>query len=168
MPSWGKKDGEDIWAANSGIKYSCTSGNDYLEFDSNVKTNHADLAVGDALTLDAGAVDSGPYHHRITNIADNGIKIHISPDVSHTVNSASQTDRTVEFHQKPRYVNASDLGNVLGVDTTEHAALPSAGLAHAGWVKKHTKERDGVTNTWYETLVAMNTISEDTITEDIA
>lgn len=177
MPSWGKKDGEDIWESTTGIKYSCTSGDDYIDFDSDVLSSHPDLAVGDALTLDASAVDGGPFHHRITNIADNGTRVHVSPAVSHTADSGTQTNRTVEFHQKPRYVSASDLGNVVGVDTTEQAALPiwtgspplqGAGLTHAGWVQKHTKVRDGVTYTWYETLVAMNTISEDTITGDVA
>ena len=87
MPSWGKKYGEDICDTSSGIKYSCTSGDDYIEFDSNVLSSHPTLAVGDALTLDASAVDGGPFHHRITSIAQNGIKVHVSPAVSHTFNS---------------------------------------------------------------------------------
>jgi len=179
MPSWGKKDGEDIYNNGAGAtnKYSCTSGNDYIDFDSDVLTDNPTLAVGDALTLDASAVDGGPYHHRITSIAQNGIRVHVSPAVTHSVNSGTQATYTVEFHQKPRYVNASDLGNVVGVDTTEKALLPiwsgnpphqGAGLNHTGWVQKHTKVREGVTYTWYETLVAMNTISEDTITGDVA
>ena len=180
MPSWGKKDGEDIYdgdsMAGAEIKYSCTSGNDYIDFDSNVLAQNPTLAVGDALTLDALAISGSPQHHRITSIAPNGIRVHVSPAVTETVDSGVTTNRAAEFHQKPRYVNASDLGNVVGVDTSEKALLPiwtgsppikGAGISHTGWVQKHTKVRDGVTYTWFETLVAMNTISEDAITGEI-
>ena len=62
------------------------------------------------------------------------------------------------------------------VSVTEKESIPvhnlgtahGAGMGHIGWVKKHTKNRGGVETTWFETLVASSSISEDTQTGDIA
>lgn len=64
---------------------------------------------------------------------------------------------------KPKYLNTTDKENTFGVDTDEMLVSneEGKGVSHAGWVLKHTKTRGGVTQTWYETMVAASSMTDD-------
>lgn len=64
---------------------------------------------------------------------------------------------------KPKYLNATDKADTFGVDTDEMLVSneEGKGVSHAGWVLKHTKVRGGVTQTWYETMVAASSMTGD-------
>lgn len=170
MPLWGNKDGEDIYDTSSGIQYTCTSGGTTITFGSSIAAH--DPQVGDTLILDATAV-GGVEHHKIIRVTSPTV-LEIATAVGHT--STGNGTYAVEISKAPKYTESADVGTVIGVSVTEKESIPvhnlgvahGAGMGHIGWVKKHTKNRGGVETTWFETLVASSSISEDTQTGDIS
>lgn len=172
MSLWGKKDGADIWDGSSGQSYEATADSAEITFSGSIASHRA--KVGDVLILDANGFAGGPHKHRITQIIAND-KVRVSPASTQTVGSGDAANYHVELQECPRSVHTDDLSNTIGVSTTEADALPTfgggfifgAGVSHAGWLKKHTKTRAGVTTTWFETLVASSSITDDVTGTDI-
>ena len=172
MSLWGKKDGADIWDGSSGQSYTCTSGDVEVVFSASIASHNPE--VGDVLILDANGYSGGPHKHRITQLVGNDT-VHVTPALTHTVGSGDEPNYYAELQECPRSVHTDDLSNTIGVSTTETDALPTfgggfifgAGVTHSGWLKKHTKTRDGVTSTWFETLVATSSITDDVTGTDI-
>jgi predicted metal-dependent phosphotriesterase family hydrolase len=149
MALWGKVDGA---APASFTSATCDADGVVTGVDTAFLT---ELKVGDVLVLDSAAAGDGPEEHFIKSIAsDTELTLVTAPTGDFTTSAGD-----VLYREAPKYVNDSDLSTILGADTTETTVAGSK--FHAGWIKKHTKTRGGVTSTWYETLVASSSITGD-------
>tara|TARA_A100000164_G_C21847083_1_gene743108 strand:- start:380 stop:853 length:474 start_codon:yes stop_codon:yes gene_type:complete len=85
-----------------------------------------------------------------------------------TKNGTAAADKDCELQQAPRFLTTAEVAGktVLGASTTETSASSPGTITHAGWVKKHSKTRGGVTKYWYETLVASSSITDDVVATD--
>ena len=108
---------------------------------------------GDTLVLDRAGT---PEYVKVKSV-DSTTKV----TLWNTPSTAAAGDHYAELLEAPKYVHQNDEGNILGASPTE-ADAGITGLSHAGWVKKHVKSRsDGTTSTWYETLVASSSLTDD-------
>tara|TARA_Y100000401_G_scaffold93929_1_gene80295 strand:+ start:492 stop:965 length:474 start_codon:yes stop_codon:yes gene_type:complete len=148
MPLWGNNDGSDLVKTFSG-----TSGQSTITMSADVT---GDCKVGEVLVLDS---DGTEKEHRITKISANGLTVTITPALTATYGAGSD----VYVRQPPKFESAATIhsGVILGASEAETQHATPGTLTHAGWVKKHTKTRGGVTSVWYETLVAHNSITGD-------
>lgn len=148
MPLWGNNDGSDLVKTFQG-----TSGASTITMSADVS---GDCNIGEVLVLDS---DGTEKEHRITSISDDGLTVGVDPALTATYSSGSD----VYVRQPPKYESAATVhsGVILGASTTETDHATPGTLTHAGWVKKHTKVRGGVTSVWYETLVAHSSITGD-------
>jgi hypothetical protein len=122
------------------------------------------IEPGDTLLLDpAGDSTNGPVYRRVKYIHSATV---VELESAPVLGTLAGTE-VAELQEAPKYTSSSDVnsGLILGASTTE-AAAGITGLPHVGWVKKHTKTRGGVTSTWYETLAASSSITEDIASTD--
>ena len=112
---------------------------------------------GDTLILDRGGT---PEYVKVKTV-DSATQVTLWNNPSTTAGAGKHS----ELLEAPKYVHENDEGNVIGVDTTETGSNAVNGkIAHAGWVKTHTKDHSatgGSNHTWYETLVASSSITGD-------
>ena len=147
MPLWGTNDGSDLTKTFSGSSGAAT-----ITMSGDVS---AQVNVGEILVLDS---DGTEKEHRITSVSSNGLTVGVDP-----VLTTAYTDQDVYVRQPPKYESAATIhsGVILGASEAEAQHATPGTLTHAGWVKKHSKTRSGVTSVWYETLVASSSITGD-------
>ena len=87
-----------------------------------------------------------------------------------TKEGTAAAGKDCELQQAPRWLTTAEVAGktVLGASEAETQAASPGTITHAGWVKKHTKTRGGVTSTWYETLVASSSITQDVVYDEFA
>jgi hypothetical protein len=148
MSLWGNNDGTDLVKTFSGADEATT-----ITMSADVS---GDCKVGEVLVLDS---DGTEKEHRITSINAAGTTVGVTPALTATYADPSD----VWVRQPPKYELATNanLLSIKGASTTETAHATPGTLTHAGWVKKHSKTRGGVTKYWYETLVAHSSITGD-------
>lgn len=156
MALWGNKDGEDMGT----IDIQAVSGAN-VTFAASIAAY--DIQSGDTIIIDRAGT---PEYLRVKHVHSTTL-IEMTTNVS--TSSVAGGDEYAEWSQAPKYTPDSDVtgGLILGASTTE-AAAGIDGLVHAGWVKKHTKTRLGVTTTWYETLVASSSVGTVPTATDVA
>ena len=78
------------------------------------------------------------------------VKMNMSDETWHLVKDTPKVTGFLGAQGKPSPISEAE---------AQHATPGT--LTHAGWVKKHSKTRSGVTSVWYETLVASSSITGD-------
>ena len=108
---------------------------------------------GDTLVLDRAGT---PEYVKVKSV-DSATQVTLWNTPSTTAGGTKYS----ELLEAPKHIHENEEGTILGASKTE-ADAGITGLTHAGWVKKHTKSRsDGTTSTWYETLVASSSLTDD-------
>lgn len=150
MSLWGNKDGV---ALTETVNTETAAGDTTLVVDSDLSST---VYPGDTIIIDEdGTV--GAEQHKVLEVSPDGLTLTLATAIAAV--HAVGTDLSIK--QAPKYSSATDInsGLIIGADTDETTA--ASAVQHAGWLKKHTKTRDGVTSTWYETLVASSSITGD-------
>lgn len=114
-----------------------------------------EVEIGDVLIV-------GTEEHRVTEVTNT------TQLILGTEPGTDASGQSASVARRPTYLNITDTRNTFGVDAAERVAAEGDGKSgfHAGWVLKHQKTRryannDTYTVTWYETMVAAGSISDD-------
>ncbi len=114
MPLWSMNDGTDTTKTVTVADAATTA-----TFNADVS---AIVAVNDVLVFDSDGTTNGPKEHRITQISGDGLTVTFTPaaDAAHAGGSDCW------YRKPPTYELATiaNLQTILGVSTTEAAALP--------------------------------------------
>ena len=157
MSLWGNKDG----AAFGSLTATIAGGTkDRITFSATIASYGVN--PGDTIIFDTGAGASA-QHLKVKTVDS-------TTQLTMTTEGTAASGKDCELQQEPRWLTSAEVAGktVLGANTTETSAASPGTLTHAGWVKKHTKVRSGVTSYWYETLVASSSITDDVVVQDFA
>ena len=157
MSSYGKKDG----AAFGSLTAEIASGTkNKITFSGSIASYGVE--AGDTIIFDTGAGASA-QHLKVKYVESDTVLVM-------TKEGTAAAGKTCELQQEPRWLTTAEVAGktVLGASTTETSAASPGTITHAGWVKKHTKVRGGVTSVWYETLVASSSITDDVVVQDFS
>ena len=123
------------------------------------------VQAGDTIIFDTAAGSGGAdaQHLKVKYVESTTVLVM-------TKEGTAAADKDCELQQEPRFLTTAEVAGktVVGASVTETSAASPGTITHAGWLKKHTKTRGGVTSTWYETLVASSSITDDTVVQDIS
>lgn len=145
MPLWGNKDSKTATGT--------------IETELTLVTG-----TGTSFTTEAKAGDylsAGGFEFRIVSIANDTSCVISGPS---TTNAAANiaAGNAYTLSEKPVYITASENANselVFGVDTTEVGL--TAGVAHAGWVRRTVGSGNRTGRVQHEVLVAGSSITGD-------
>ena len=157
MSSYGKKDGADFGSLTATIAAGTLN---KITFSDDISSYG--VQAGDTIIFDTAAGASA-QHLKVKYVESDTVLVMTS-------NGTAGADKDCELQQEPRWLTTAEVAGktVLGASTTETSAASPGTITHAGWVKKHTKTRSGVTSTWYETLVASSSITDDVDVQDFS
>ncbi len=157
MSSYGKKDGADFGSLTATIAGGSL---DTITFSATIASYG--VQAGDTIIFDTAAGASAQHLKVREVVSDTVLKM--------TSDGTAAADKDCELQQEPRWLTTAEVAGktVLGASVSETSAASPGTITHAGWVKKHTKTRSGVTSTWYETLVASSSITDDVDVQDFS
>ncbi len=158
MSMYGKKDG----AAFGSLTATIAAGTlNKITFSATIASYG--VQPGDTIIFDTAAGSGGAdaQHLKVKYVESTTVLVM-------TKNGTAAADKDCELQQAPRFLTTAEVAGktVLGASTTETSASSPGTITHAGWVKKHSKTRGGVTKYWYETLVASSSITDDVVATD--
>ena len=158
MSMYGKKDG----AAFGSLTATIAAGTlNKITFSATIASYG--VQSGDTIIFDTAAGSGGAdaQHLKVKYVESTTVLVM-------TKNGTAAADKDCELQQAPRFLTTAEVAGktVLGASTTETSASSPGTITHAGWVKKHSKTRGGVTKYWYETLVASSSITDDVVATD--
>ena len=123
------------------------------------------VQAGDTIIFDTAAGSGGAdaQHLKVKYVESDTV-------VVLTKEGTAAAGKDCELQQAPRFLTTAEVAGktILGASVTETSAASPGTITHAGWVKKHTKTRSGTTSTWYETLVASSSITQDVVYDEFA
>ena len=157
MSMYGKKDG----AAFGSLTATIAGGTlNKITFSDDISSYGVE--AGDTIIFDTAAGASA-QHLKVKYVESDTVLVMTS-------NGTAASGKDCELQQEPRFLTTAEVAGktVVGASVTETSAASPGTITHAGWLKKHTKTRGGVTSTWYETLVASSSITDDTVVQDIS
>jgi len=157
---YGKKDG----AAFGSLTATIAGGSlDTITFSDDISSYG--VQAGDTIIFDTAAGSGGAdaQHLKVREVVSDTV-------LKMTSDGTAASGKDCELQQAPRFLTTAEVAGktVLGASVSETSAASPGTITHAGWVKKHTKTRSGVTTTWYETLVASSSISDDVVFDEFA
>ena len=158
MSSYGKKDGAPFGSLTATIAGGTLN---KITFSATIASYG--VQPGDTIIFDTAAGSGGAdaQHLKVKYVESTTVLVM-------TKNGTAAADKDCELQQAPRFLTTAEVAGktVLGASTTETSASSPGTITHAGWVKKHSKTRGGVTKYWYETLVASSSITDDVVATD--
>ena len=123
------------------------------------------VQAGDTIIFDTAAGSGGAdaQHLKVKYVESDTV-------VVLTKEGTAAAGKDCELQQAPRFLTTAEVAGktILGASVTETSAASPGTITHAGWVKKHSKTRGGVTKVWYETLVASSSITQDVVYDEFA
>lgn len=156
MALWGKRDAFAVTGTANTVNTSVTVTGTGTDFANEIDN-------GDSLFI--GAANT---HVKVVGVTSNTV-LTISPAWA----EANATGAALFGQDSPKYVPASEITTIIGVDQTEAGVANNVarGLNNAGWNRYVTyTDMHGRTRHKVETLVAMSTITgdapDDTVAED--
>ena len=157
MSSYGKKDGAPFGSLTATIAGGTLN---KITFSATIASYG--VQSGDTIIFDTAAGASA-QHLKVKYVESTTV-------VVLTGNGVAAADKDCELQQEPRWLTTAEVAGktVLGASEAETQAASPGTITHAGWVKKHTKVRGGVTSVWYETLVASSSITDDVVVQDFS
>jgi hypothetical protein len=153
MSLWGMKDSKTV--ASTTIQIDTAGAVTGVD-----TTFESQLAVGDYILV-AGA------HFRVTAIASDTAATVVSADKADPIVAVSATG-TFVVSEKPIYVDAASnesVAEIYGADAGEVGE--TAGITHAGWVKRTVGTGGRAGRVQFETLVAAGSITGDAADDSI-
>ena len=157
MSSYGKKDGADFGSLTAEIASGTLN---KITFSASIASYG--VQAGDTIIFDTAAGASA-QHLKVKYVESDTVLVM-------TKEGTAAAGKDCELQQEPRWLTTAEVAGktVLGASVTETSAASPGTITHAGWVKKHTKVRGGVTSVWYETLVASSSITDDVVVQDFS
>ena len=160
MSSYGKKDGAPFGSLTAEI---ASGTKNKITFSGSIASYG--VQPGDTIIFDTAAGSGGAdaQHLKVKYVKS-------TTELVMTKNGTAASGKDCELQQAPRFLTTAEVAGktILGASTTETSAASPGTITHAGWVKKHTKVRGGVTSVWYETLVASSSITQDVVATDFS
>ena len=119
---------------------------------------------GDTIIFDTGG-GAAAQHLRVLSVDS-------TTQVTMTTEGTAASGKTCELQQAPKYTAIGDVTGkaIIGADVSETQAASPGSITHAGWIKKTTRVRQpgNVSATYFETLVAGGSITQDTVVQDLS
>ena len=160
MSMYGNKDGAPFGSLTAEI---ASGTKNKITFSGSIASYGVE--AGDTIIFDTAAGSGGAdaQHLKVKYVESDTV-------VVLTKEGTAAAGKDCELQQAPRFLTTAEVAGktILGASVTETSAASPGTITHAGWLKKHTKTRGGVTSTWYETLVASSSITDDTVVQDIS
>lgn len=157
MALWGNEDGTDITETATiagGSKDTITFGDDVSSFG---------IEAGDTIVFDRNS--NSRQHLRVKSVNS-------TTQFTLMEEATAGNNKNCELLKSPKYTALADVTakSIIGADVSETQAASPGSITHAGWIKKTTRTRQpgNVSATYFETLVASGSITQDTQKQDLS